>query len=232
MLVYHRILGFKDNFSFLFNVGSLKYLESMWVFLVKHFKDYMLMGCWGDVLCLSKLTNLTESITPFLNLSITAKFVYIISQSNYCMWKRCPQILWNLLIYTVLSLFKDSWKIRALLKWVLTFLSHSSLHSMLFPVLSIKAHLLTLESILLLDTHGTELGSVFHLDPHSCALDGTPPLPSRLEHVTSGSREPIPVPWSEGLIQGHGGERLPMTWKQGPRDAVAMSPPCESWKRS
>lgn len=32
-----------------------------------------------------------DAITPFLNLSITAKFVYIISQSNYCMFKKAPK---------------------------------------------------------------------------------------------------------------------------------------------
>lgn len=150
MLVYHCVLGFKDNFPFLFNAGSLKYLESMWVLLIKHFKDYMLMGCW-DVRTRAVPEQAHQlnwnSITPFLNLSITAKFLYIISQSNYCMCKRCPQTLWNLFTYTVLSLLEGSWKIRALLKWVLTFLSHSRLHSMPFIVLTIKAHLFTVESI-------------------------------------------------------------------------------------
>lgn len=100
-----------------------------------------------------------------------------------------------------------------------------------FVVLTIlvKAHLLTVESILLLDTHCTELGSIFLLDPHSCDLDGTPHLPSRLEHVTfSEANEPIPVPWTEGLIQGHGGMRFPMNWEQGPRGTLAISPPCET----
>lgn len=67
MLAYHCVLGFKDSFSFLFNAGSPKYLESTWVLLLKHFKDYMLMNAeemWEPILCLSKLTNLTRMQFP------------------------------------------------------------------------------------------------------------------------------------------------------------------------
>lgn len=54
---------------------------------------------WGPMLVPEQANQLNwEAITPFLNLSITAKFVYIIAQTNYCKFKKkkkSPQTLWN-----------------------------------------------------------------------------------------------------------------------------------------
>lgn len=51
---------------------------------------------WGPMLVPEQANQLNwEAITPFPNLSITPKFVYIISQSNYCVLKKSPQTLWN-----------------------------------------------------------------------------------------------------------------------------------------
>lgn len=44
---------------------------------------------WGPMLVPEQANQLNwEAITPFLNLLIIAKFVYIISQTNYCMFKK------------------------------------------------------------------------------------------------------------------------------------------------
>lgn len=62
---------------------------------------------WGPMLVPEQANQLNwEAITPFLNLSITAKFVYIISQISYCMLKKKPP---KLMKWIYLESLKHVW---------------------------------------------------------------------------------------------------------------------------
>lgn len=73
-------------------------------------------------------------------------------------------------------MFEDCLKVRTLLEWCLASLPHTNLHDMAFVVLTVKVHLIIVESILFLDTAcQVFLGERSPSSLHLCALDGTLP---------------------------------------------------------